>query len=102
MTNGHGAGRFQENTCEKGTECRNNSKGKARFRRNTSDKTAPVVQHIMNVNDEVWTVQQLARMLNLSVAAVQKRIQRGTIPAHKQGKYWYILKSEYIAYIKKQ
>ena len=81
--------------------------GEERFRRNTSNQVrqketsqAPVVQHLMNVNDEVWTVQQLADKLQLSVVAVQKRIQRGTIPAHKQGKYWYILKSEYIALLK--
>lgn len=53
-------------------------------------------QMITDTEDVIWTVPQLADILGISCAAVRKRIQRGAIPAHKEGHSWYILKSEYI------
>ena len=75
--------------------------GVKRFQANTCNQTqAPFVKYLMNVNDEVWTVNELADMLGLTKWAILKRIQRGCIPAHKQGNFWYILKSEYIDLLK--
>ena len=75
--------------------------GVTEFQRNTfNTRQAPIVSHLINVNDEVWTVQQLAEKLRLTSGAIVKRIRRGSIPAHKQGNYWYILKSEYIDRLK--
>ena len=72
-----------------------------KFQRSTYDtRQAPIVTNLINVNDEVWTVQQLAAKLSLTSGAIVKRIRRGSIPAHKQGNYWYILKSEYIDSLK--
>lgn len=50
----------------------------------------------MNVNDEMLSVDQVAEQLHIKRAAALKRIQRGQIPAHKQGKAWYVLKSEWM------
>ena len=75
--------------------------GETKSQRITCDtRQAPIVSHLINVNDEVWTVQQLAARLSLTSGAIVKRIRRGSIPAHKQGNYWYILKSEYIDRLK--
>lgn len=60
--------------------------GETKFQRSTYDtRQAPIVNHLINVNDEVWTVQQLAAKLSLTSGAIVKRIRRGSIPAHKQG-----------------
>ncbi len=53
-----------------------------------------IVQHYLNLNDEMMTVEQMADMLHISKWGVLKRIERGMIPAHKNGRRWYILKSE--------
>ena len=52
------------------------------------------------VVNTVWNVQTLAIELGTTPAAIRKRIQRGAIPAHKEGRSWYILKSEYISNLK--
>ena len=41
-------------------------------------------------------VKTLAKELNTTVDAIRKRINRGLIPAHKNGRMWFILKSEYV------
>ena len=51
---------------------------------------------VVNTEDKVWNVQTLAQELGTNPDTVRKRIQRGLIPAHKEGRSWYILKSEYI------
>ena len=51
---------------------------------------------VVNTEDKVWNVQTLAQELGTTPDTVRKRIQRGLIPAHKEGRSWYILKSEYI------
>ncbi len=55
---------------------------------------------VVNTEDTVWNVQTLAIELGTTPAAIRKRIQRGAIPAHKEGRSWYILKSEYISNLK--
>ena len=55
---------------------------------------------VVNTEDTVWNVQTLAIELGTTPAAIRKRIQRVAIPAHKEGRSWYILKSEYISNLK--
>lgn len=77
--------------------------GETRSRRHTAtDEQPPIVQHLIDANDTIWSVAQLAAILGRSKWAVLKRIERGTIPAHKEGASWYILKSEYIAQLRKK
>ncbi len=71
------------------------------FQLNTvKEKKAPVLQYLINANDTVWNVKQFAAILGVSKWAILKRIQRGTLPAHRDGSAWYILKSEYIEFLK--
>lgn len=54
-------------------------------------------QIVIDSEETVWSVEAMAEMLGISPQAVRKRILRGLIPAHKDGRLWYILKSEYIS-----
>ncbi len=54
-------------------------------------------QIVIDSEETVWSVDTMAQMLGISTQAVRKRILRGLIPAHKDGRLWYILKSEYIS-----
>ena len=54
-------------------------------------------QMILDTEETVWSVAQLAELLGTTPQAIRKRIRRGYIPAHKEGHSWYILKSEYIS-----
>lgn len=53
-------------------------------------------QMIVDTEETVWSVAQLAEHIGSTPQAIRKRILRGAIPAHKEGHSWYILKSEYI------
>ena len=57
-------------------------------------------QIVIDSEETVWTVSDVANMLKISEQAVRKRILRGRIPAHKEGRKLYILKSEYIKALK--
>ena len=73
------------------------------FHANTNDEeVAPVIKELRNASDMIWSVKQLANILGTSKWAILKRIQRGSIPAHKEGSSWYILKSEYIEQLRKK
>ena len=75
--------------------------GEIEFQRNTAEENKPpVVQYLIDASDTVWSVKQLANILGTSKWAILKRIQRGSLPAHKDGSSWYILKSEYIAQLR--
>lgn len=50
--------------------------------------------NMIDVNDHLMTVKDLATIMHLSEAAIRQRIFRKQIPARKLGKYWYILNSE--------
>lgn len=54
-------------------------------------------QIVIDSEETVWSVEAMAEMLGISPQAVRKRILRGLIPAHKDGRLWFILKSEYIS-----
>ena len=51
---------------------------------------------VIDQEETVMSVAALAKELGISTQAVRKRIERKLIPAHKKGRLWYILKSEYI------
>ena len=68
--------------------------GKRKSQRITIDN---LKQMVIDSDETVWSVQQLADNIGTTADAIRKRIQRGTIKAYKQGHSWYILKSEYIA-----
>lgn len=52
---------------------------------------------MVNTSDTVYTVPDIARMLGRKECTIRKRIEKGLIPAHKMGRCWYVLKSEFIA-----
>lgn len=60
-----------------------------------------IVNASVDVNDELLTVTKVAIMLERSVEAIRKRIYQKQIPAFKQGRCWYIFKSELMAAIRK-
>ena len=59
-----------------------------------------VVNQLIDVNDTVLSVEDVAKMLRISSWGVRKRILRGQLPAHRQGRRLYILKSELVASIR--
>lgn len=68
--------------------------GRSKSQKNTVDELKQIV---IDSEETVWSVDTMAQMLGISTQAVRKRILRGLIPAHKDGRLWYILKSEYIS-----
>ena len=61
-----------------------------------------LLQRLADAQDEILKVEDLAKMLGVTKWAILKRIQRGSIRAHKEGSFWYILKSEYISHLRKK
>ncbi len=59
-------------------------------------------QMIIDCSETVMTVNEFARFVSKSPEAIRKRIQRGLIPAHKEGRSWYILKSEYVSSLRRK
>ena len=51
---------------------------------------------VTDQEETIWSVERLAEELGISRQAVRKRIERKLIPEKKNGRMWYILKSEYI------
>ena len=45
----------------------------------------------------IYSVNQLAQVLGTTPGAIKKRIARGLIPAHREGRRLLILKSEYVS-----
>lgn len=43
----------------------------------------PFSQQLINANDEMLTVEQVADMFKIKPASIRKKVQRGTIPSHK-------------------
>ena len=52
---------------------------------------------VLDTSDTVYTVPDIALMLGRKECTIRKRIEKGLIPAHKMGRCWYVLKSEFIA-----
>lgn len=67
-------------------------------RKNQNTSEALAMSHgMLNTSDTVYTVPDIARMLGRKECTIRKRIEKGLIPAHKMGRCWYILKSEFVA-----
>lgn len=66
--------------------------GRRKFQNSTYDDLKQVV---IDSEETVYSVETLAKELNTTVDAIRKRIN-GLIPAHKNGRMWFILKSEYV------
>ena len=71
--------------------------GKADRYMNDTEKS----NHVMlNASDTVYTVRDIANMLSRKECTIRRRIENGLIPAHKVGRCWYILKSEFVGCIR--
>lgn len=57
-------------------------------------------QLVTDAHETIWTINSFAEEMCLSKDAVRMRIHRGQIPARKVGRSWYILKSEYLRFLK--
>ena len=51
---------------------------------------------ISDSQEVIYNITQLAKVLDVTPNTIRKRIRRGIIPAHKEGRFYYILKSEYV------
>lgn len=71
----------------------NKTVGKTKSLRISDDEMKKIV---IDQEETVMSVSALAKELGISTQAVRKRIERKLITAHKKGRLWYILKSEYI------
>lgn len=61
-----------------------------------------LAQNIHDCNEIVMNLDEAGNWLGKSREAVKKMCQRGMIPAHKNGKTWYILKSEVVQRLRLQ
>lgn len=59
-----------------------------------------LVQQIVDCNDTVMTLDDAASFLGKSREAVKKMCQRNQIPAHKERKSWFLLKSEVVNWLR--
>lgn len=59
-----------------------------------------LAQHIVDCNDTVMTLDDAGRFLGKTREAVKKMCQRGQIPAHKERKSWFLLKSEIVSWLR--
>lgn len=67
-------------------------------RKEKSMSNATAISHgIVDTSDTVYTVPDIAKMLQRKECTIRRRIENGQIPAHKMGRCWYILKSELVA-----
>ena len=71
--------------------------GRRRYPRSGSNTGS---QQTTDLQDTIYSVGQFAQLIGLSKWAVLKRIQRGQLPAHKNGRCWYLLKSEIVALLR--
>ena len=66
------------------------------------EQSNSIVKQFVNVNDKPLKVEETAELLGISRWGVLKRIERGLLPAHKNGRRWYLMKSELIEYLRNQ
>ncbi len=65
-------------------------------------KTNRIDSSLTDTQEVIYTVSQLAEELGTTPAAIRKRIARGFIPAHKEGRKLIILKSEYVGSLRER
>lgn len=61
-----------------------------------SKPNTTLAQNIINCEETVFTLDDAAEFLGKTREAIKKMCQRGTIPAHKKQRTWYLLKSEIV------
>ncbi|MBR5657037.1 MAG: helix-turn-helix domain-containing protein [Prevotella sp.] len=61
-----------------------------------------IVKQFVNINEKPLKVEETAELLGIGRWGVLKRIERGLLPTHKNGRRWYVLKSELMDYIRNQ
>ncbi|MBR5687388.1 MAG: helix-turn-helix domain-containing protein [Prevotella sp.] len=67
-------------------------------------KINEIKQVLLNVNDEILSIEEVAEMFRVKPAAIRKRVQRGTIPSYKvkgSRRRWFS-KADIIASIKSE
>ena len=67
-------------------------------------KINEIKQVLLNVNDEILSIEEVAEMFRVKPAAIRKRVQRGTIPSYKvkgSRRRWFS-KTDIIASIKSE
>ena len=79
-----------ENLFPSGALVRNRSTKELNMNSDSSSKV------ILNASDTVYTVRDVASMLGRKECTIRRRIENGLLPAHKVGRCWYILKSEFV------
>lgn len=65
-------------------------------------KINEIKQVLLNVNDEILSIEEVAEMFRVKPSAIRKRVQRGTIPSYKvkgSRRRWFS-KADIIASIK--
>lgn len=55
---------------------------------------------MLDANDDIISIEELARKLNIKPASVRARIRRKQLPAHKLCHRLYVLRSELIGVIR--
>lgn len=68
--------------------------GNVRLTTSTTENSKP--RSLVDTQEVIYNIAQLAQVLNVTPNTIRKRIRRGIIPAHREGRYYYILKSEYV------
>ena len=68
--------------------------GNARLTTSTTDSSK--LRSLIDTQEVIYNITQLAKVLDVTPNTIRKRIRRGIIPAHKEGRFYYILKSEYV------
>lgn len=68
--------------------------GNAKLTKSTTESTR--LRSLVDTQEVIYNIAQLAQVLNVTPNTIRKRIRRGIIPAHREGRYYYILKSEYV------
>ena len=52
------------------------------------------------LQDEILRVEDVAMMMKRSPSSIYKRLENKTLPGHKDGNCWYVLKSELLGHIR--
>lgn len=68
--------------------------GNVRLTTSTTENSK--LRSLVDTQEVIYNIVQLAQVLNVTPNTIRKRIRRGIIPAHREGRYYYILKSEYV------
>lgn len=68
--------------------------GNAKLTMSTTESSK--MRSLIDTQEVIYNITQLAKVLDVTPNTIRKRIRRGIIPAHKEGRFYYILKSEYV------